>query len=154
MIRRPPRSTRTDTLFPYTTLFRSAIETNIGSHRIHDVDSEGFLQFPGTRFKSIRVAGKRADRAEIDHIAGELTLRGMFQISGDLHIFTAEDRPDFRDARYFFGEANAACALDATGHYRFHDGTHVFLRHRPLILIIAGIALDISNRLEIVRAHV
>src|SRR3546814_4383269 len=26
MIRRPPRSTRTDTLFPYTTLFRSAGE--------------------------------------------------------------------------------------------------------------------------------
>src|SRR3546814_2375527 len=25
MIRRPPRSTRTDTLFPYTTLFRSKI---------------------------------------------------------------------------------------------------------------------------------
>src|SRR3546814_9838420 len=27
MIRRPPRSTRTDTLFPYTTLFRSRIWT-------------------------------------------------------------------------------------------------------------------------------
>src|SRR3546814_12104301 len=27
MIRRPPRSTRTDTLFPYTTLFRSAMRT-------------------------------------------------------------------------------------------------------------------------------
>src|SRR3546814_12298738 len=27
MIRRPPRSTRTDTLFPYTTLFRSIITT-------------------------------------------------------------------------------------------------------------------------------
>src|SRR3546814_2675506 len=27
MIRRPPRSTRTDTLFPYTTLFRSHRET-------------------------------------------------------------------------------------------------------------------------------
>src|SRR3546814_20515308 len=26
MILRPPRSTRTDTLFPYTTLFRSSIE--------------------------------------------------------------------------------------------------------------------------------
>src|SRR3546814_13696069 len=26
MIRQPPRSTRTDTLFPYTTLFRSAFE--------------------------------------------------------------------------------------------------------------------------------
>src|SRR3546814_11140932 len=28
MIRRPPRSTRTDTLFPYTTLFRSAGEAH------------------------------------------------------------------------------------------------------------------------------
>src|SRR3546814_5549574 len=26
MIRRPPRSTRTDTLFPYTTLFRSPLQ--------------------------------------------------------------------------------------------------------------------------------
>src|SRR3546814_1592171 len=34
MIRRPPRSTRTDTLFPYTTLFRSAA---VGKHatRVH-----------------------------------------------------------------------------------------------------------------------
>src|SRR3546814_1262047 len=28
MIRRPPRSTRTDTLFPYTTLFRSCVDTS------------------------------------------------------------------------------------------------------------------------------
>src|SRR3546814_4052445 len=31
MIRRPPRSTRTDTLFPYTTLFRSAHLTTLGA---------------------------------------------------------------------------------------------------------------------------
>src|SRR3546814_12308914 len=30
MIRRPPRSTRTDTLFPYTTLFRSPELTLVG----------------------------------------------------------------------------------------------------------------------------
>src|SRR3546814_20724338 len=30
MIRRPPRSTRTDTLFPYTTLFRSLVIDDIG----------------------------------------------------------------------------------------------------------------------------
>src|SRR3546814_4770709 len=33
MIRRPPRSTRTDTLFPYTTLFRSAAATREALHR-------------------------------------------------------------------------------------------------------------------------
>src|SRR3546814_12849514 len=33
MIRRPPRSTRTDTLFPYTTLFRSpAAGRAVGEH--------------------------------------------------------------------------------------------------------------------------
>src|SRR3546814_14584263 len=37
MIRRPPRSTRTDTLFPYTTLFRSA-EQAAG-----DGDLQGFV---------------------------------------------------------------------------------------------------------------
>src|SRR3546814_21158398 len=31
MIRRPPRSTRTDTLFPYTTLFRSPAERAFGA---------------------------------------------------------------------------------------------------------------------------
>src|SRR3546814_6517722 len=31
MIRRPPRSTRTDTLFPYTTLFRSSHPLGIGA---------------------------------------------------------------------------------------------------------------------------
>src|SRR3546814_7688806 len=29
MIRRPPRSTRTDTLFPYTTIFRSAVRNRL-----------------------------------------------------------------------------------------------------------------------------
>src|SRR3546814_3449293 len=34
MIRRPPRSTRTDTLFPYTTLFRSLLEITAFTSRI------------------------------------------------------------------------------------------------------------------------
>src|SRR3546814_11330944 len=43
MIRRPPRSTRTDTLFPYTTLFRSLVrrfaqqvgKVQPGMHDVH-----------------------------------------------------------------------------------------------------------------------
>src|SRR3546814_7037711 len=35
MIRRPPRSTRTDTLFPYTTLFRSGIRPRRLASRRH-----------------------------------------------------------------------------------------------------------------------
>src|SRR3546814_19044915 len=36
MIRRPPRSTRTDTLFPYTTLFRSADDARFRGYRMRD----------------------------------------------------------------------------------------------------------------------
>src|SRR3546814_4901198 len=35
MIRRPPRSTRTDTLFPYTTLFRSHLRDQLGDEAVH-----------------------------------------------------------------------------------------------------------------------
>src|SRR3546814_9892609 len=42
MIRRPPRSTRTDTLFPYTTLFRSSV---------HDLLELGVL--PAERQESV-----------------------------------------------------------------------------------------------------
>src|SRR3546814_7583986 len=44
MIRRPPRSTRTDTLFPYTTLFRSIVDppivsVNVSRRRAHAEDA-------------------------------------------------------------------------------------------------------------------
>src|SRR3546814_3319399 len=41
MIRRPPRSTRTDTLFPYTTLFRSPAE----AVRLGEMRRRGDLSF-------------------------------------------------------------------------------------------------------------
>src|SRR3546814_12041304 len=42
MLRRPPRSTRTDTLFPYTTLFRSADHmVKISSFGTFQVRSKG-----------------------------------------------------------------------------------------------------------------
>src|SRR3546814_14962898 len=59
MIRRPPRSTRTDTLFPYTTLFRS-------------LDTHASMRF-GTRvrFKSVQAARAAALAAWFATRAGE-----------------------------------------------------------------------------------
>src|SRR3546814_12406421 len=58
MIRRPPRSTRTDTLFPYTTLFRSPV------WRAKTPDERAALMH--------KAAGIIRDRA--DHIATLMTL--------------------------------------------------------------------------------
>src|SRR3546814_17961670 len=38
MIRRPPRSTRTDTLLPYTTLFRSVARRNLFRDELGDIE--------------------------------------------------------------------------------------------------------------------
>src|SRR3546814_5565948 len=55
MIRRPPRSTRTDTLFPYTTLFRSC---DCGCARFR----RRHWQLPrGARASATEMAGARGD---------------------------------------------------------------------------------------------
>src|SRR3546814_6058543 len=41
MRRRPPRSTRTDTLFPYTTLFRSPMAAWSDGIEVHAAEQEG-----------------------------------------------------------------------------------------------------------------
>src|SRR3546814_19978779 len=52
MIRRPPRSTRTDTLFPYTTLFRSLEKVQVDPLHLLKLPSQDYLtiasnfQFP------------------------------------------------------------------------------------------------------------
>src|SRR3546814_20781831 len=70
MIRRPPRSTRTDTLFPYTTLFRSQGSTpkvvaiaRIG-RRAGSIDSieRGHADVPRRRQRQI--ARTRSDHAD------------------------------------------------------------------------------------------
>src|SRR3546814_1643547 len=52
MIRRPPRSTRTDTLFPYTTLFRSilfALESGLDFERGGEVSKTLARLYQGAR---------------------------------------------------------------------------------------------------------
>src|SRR3546814_11596846 len=75
MIRRPPRSTRTDTLFPYTTLFRShACATAFAKHMLgmaalaahmhrHVFDDAKHWYFPSrtSSVPSWRRAGRRSE---------------------------------------------------------------------------------------------
>src|SRR3546814_4426726 len=58
MLRRPPRSTRTDTLFPYTTLFRS-----VGDHGRADALSRlrQHVHFPAQPDGQPRISGPDTD---------------------------------------------------------------------------------------------
>src|SRR3546814_14763092 len=64
MIRRPPRSTRTDTLFPYTTLFRSDFSNKAGVVHSEILAPEGAperLNDRATLWNEVEAGEKRKD---------------------------------------------------------------------------------------------
>src|SRR3546814_8020114 len=61
MIRRPPRSTRTDTLFPYTTLFRSALRGDFAASRVPPYDADGSQGVVEVDFRR-SLCGRAADQ--------------------------------------------------------------------------------------------
>src|SRR3546814_8767287 len=106
MIRRPPRSTRTDTLFPYTTLFRSVVD-RCDARRIEQIASRP----PGECAEADRRigrakggqtdlrdgaagrAGNNSERVEV----GQFALIGCHAGGGvALHVFDRGDRKSTR----------------------------------------------------------
>jgi hypothetical protein len=61
MIRRPPRSTQPTTLFPYTTLFRSAEATEL--YQIIDVEPKKL------KFRTFTASGKLYDGFDLERTA-------------------------------------------------------------------------------------
>src|SRR3546814_9753479 len=84
MIRRPPRSTRTDTLFPYTTLFRSNV---VPVHRRR---------------------GWREDDFQFAVVGSEVAARVLYGLCRFLAVLRVDD--DFADA---FGDRDQAIAANA-----------------------------------------
>src|SRR3546814_6321685 len=102
MIRRPPRSTRTDTLFPYTTLFRSdrasrvdAVATAGADNRRHNV-MKGQLRFPSSGVVRIpcppEMARSRGKRSE-EHTS---ELQSLMRISYAVFCLKKKKKKTYR----------------------------------------------------------
>src|SRR3546814_15014578 len=82
MIRRPPRSTRTDTLFPYTTLFRSTVRSDPwGSNIVQGQDIEPglatnevyrYMETQGSVIESKKMARRVMNKLNLANDAGFL----------------------------------------------------------------------------------
>src|SRR3546814_14635630 len=107
MIRRPPRSTRTDTLFPYTTLFRSG--------------------------EAVGVVG-RVRRQEREQAAGRARRHLVLQIA--VAEFLVADDVDLADLRLRpFGdtEHHIDAVLVELDHFRFADSGETLLALLKLV---------------------
>src|SRR3546814_14844707 len=105
MIRRPPRSTRTDTLFPYTTLFRS-----VGS--VLQIEQARLLR----RVRSVMQDHFPAGRTLADDI-GRIAMRGFFALrrgNGDLfdqHMYGTHDAGHDHGAYGMYGSRTVRKSL-------------------------------------------
>src|SRR3546814_17789674 len=87
MIPRPPRSTRTDTLFPYTTLFRSAAKRfelgheDVGGHHAEPLPFDGVDRVQGlVRRDLLETERPEADRGKT--LLGECLEQPVAERSG------------------------------------------------------------------------
>src|SRR3546814_13968359 len=89
MIRRPPRSTRTDTLFPYTTLFRSGARRLVNDDAAAGLHHRGFYRLDVERQQSPEINHLRVD-AEVVHHAKHDMHHGAIGEDGDVPTLAAD----------------------------------------------------------------
>src|SRR3546814_13624351 len=94
MIRRPPRSTRTDTLFPYTTLFRSKALSAIltGGEASDYTAAEPLMAIPVATPKAL-LADKGYD---VDRFRESLLTLGLLPIIPPRSNRQVPEHPDYR----------------------------------------------------------
>src|SRR3546814_13383541 len=92
MIRRPPRSTRTDTLFPYTTLFRSEsgmLRVSLQDGASLTSDKPFVIEIQAPSLSRISMSGATTlELADLDqpelsiHASGQIDARGVGRENG------------------------------------------------------------------------
>src|SRR3546814_5755973 len=90
MIRRPPRSTRTDTLFPYTTLFRSVVARAVLGQGLAAVTGDDLQLDAGLGEGRLDRLRHLHDRRGVAGVHGDLEAIGIARLGqkrlGPVHI--------------------------------------------------------------------
>src|SRR3546814_4024352 len=102
MIRRPPRSTRTETLFPYTTLFRS----------LADLRPRWLPGRPVAALVFYRAQFQAANLAPMDALIAALAARGVNALP--IHVASLKDPVCAETVAALIAEAGAGIVLNTT----------------------------------------
>src|SRR3546814_5786838 len=100
MLRRPPRSTRTDTLFPYTTLFRSVVaiagapDRDVEIHLVVDHIGLRLAQVPRHAGRAQHRAGKAPGNRVLRSEEHTSELQSLMRISYAVFCLKKKKRPE------------------------------------------------------------
>src|SRR3546814_230506 len=152
MIRRPPRSTRTDTLFPYTTLFRSLVERGEHGGRVlrqHQALGDA-LADAGHRHALFRAGAARdagglaagvIDQVFLGHRAAAAGAFDLGRVDAFLRSGEARARGQVFGLRRRTGLAGRGLGLDflGTGRRLLRSGR----RHVGLLVVVGLVGLGL-----------
>src|SRR3546814_81519 len=153
MIRRPPRSTRTDTLFPYTTLFRSTDKLLVGLIPIgHDLELGAIPLDDAGPVVAHVVAARCLDRT---HQLGEAQLFKAFL--GDVQVLETPANLLARHvlalAVFFLGGAYGFDLQHGDHHAaRVCDGAHILAVGIGTLTLVVHVLFQVFVHLAVVGA--
>ncbi|MCW0449263.1 hypothetical protein NB706_002097 [Xanthomonas sacchari] len=122
------------------------VQEQVGAHRVVVAQRLARHQFPGPRAELEHLVGQRADRAHVDHVAGQLGGQRLAVVGTDLQVLAAVHAAQLVGAGDVRGEAHAARALDAAGHLGGDQRPDVLVRHHALALVEAADRAAIAQR--------
>src|SRR3546814_19590846 len=124
MIRRPPRSTRTDTLFPYTTLFRSNRLAMVGANAAFAHSFECILSGKAERSHAAEWRKRIVESILFGRDSAGFDLRRDGALGPEYFSCTVGRLP-IRDRH--------PALFQVTAHHRLPHRTHVYLSRRAYV---------------------
>ncbi len=122
------------------------LHDQVGAGGIVGRDALAARQLPGAGAVAEGLAGERADRADVDHVARQLGVDRTTDEGLDLGMLAAVGHAQFHHAGDFLAEAHAAGALDAAAHFLHGDQrADVLGEHHALFFFVARLARAIAH---------
>ena len=97
------------------------LDDQVGTGRIVRADRLAARQLPVTGAVAKRFAGQRANRANVNHVAGQFGVHRHADKGLDLGVFAAVCHTEFHHSGDFLAEADTARAVNATIHLFHRD---------------------------------
>ena len=123
------------------------LNNQVGTRGVMRTDGFAATQFPGPGLVAERLAGQCPNRADVNHVAGQLGVHGFTDKGFDLGMLAPVGHAQLHAARNFLAKTNTPGAVDATAHL-FHadEGSHIFVKDHALFFVVTGCTAAIANR--------
>ena len=112
------------------------MQVQVRAQRIVVTERVASDQFPGAGAIAEDLVGQRADRADVDHVAGQFGSQRLAVIGADLQVLATAHAAELERTRDVGREADAARALDAAGHVGGDQRAQVFVGDHALAIDI------------------